>query len=65
MPQLILFDNGKGDFDMGSPIDYNRPIEMFDFAAFSEMINLVNSYGQASDCKYPYIPDSLKLERKA
>ncbi|TXJ25029.1 MAG: hypothetical protein E6Q24_14920 [Chitinophagaceae bacterium] len=49
IPQLILFGNGRGDFDMGSPIDYNRPIEIFDFAAFSEMIGLVNSYGQASD----------------
>ena len=31
IPQLITFGNGTGGFDIGSPIDYNRPSKTFDF----------------------------------
>jgi len=49
VPQLIIFGNGNGDFDMGSPIDYERPLSVFDYAKFKDLIDLVNSYGEKGD----------------
>jgi RHS repeat-associated protein len=48
--QFIIFGNGHGGFDMGSPIDYSKPIpEIFDFAAFQELMDLANKWGSRED----------------
>ena len=40
-PQLMIYGSGKGGDGIGSEPDYSKPIEVFNFAEFDELIGVV------------------------